>query len=92
MIKKIRKELSLTQEAIAKVLDIAYRTYTAYERDENNPPYYMLDLLCKKYNVNLNWFISDKGNKFIENKPIVTNNELEQQVVEVMKKYGVIEK
>ena len=42
---------------MAELLSIPYRTYTAYERNENNPPYSMLVILCNKYNINLNWLI-----------------------------------
>lgn len=37
-LKSIRKQLSVTQEQMATLLNISSRTYAAYERDENNPP------------------------------------------------------
>ena len=61
-LKAIRKYLNLTQENMAKELNLACRTYTAYEREENQPPYTMLVDLCKNKNINLNWFIADVGN------------------------------
>ena len=60
-LKEIRKSISATQEQMADFLNISYRTYAAYERDENNPPYSMLVDLCTKYKINLNWFIADIG-------------------------------
>ena len=92
-LKKIRKQIAPTQEEMASILGISGRTYAAYERDENNPPYSMLVTLCKQFNVNLNWLIADIGEMFIKKvQPSVSNDELEQKVVQVMKKYGVIDK
>jgi len=91
-LKEIRKHLSVTQDGMAELMKIPARTYTSYERDENNPPYSMLVHLCIKYKINLNWFIANTGDMFIANKPSATDDELEHKVVEVMKKYGVIEK
>ncbi len=91
-LKTIRKYLSLTQDEMASILKIPTRTYTSYEREENNPPYNMLIELCTKHNVNLNWFVADIGDMLNKQQPSTSNDELEQKVVEVMKKYGVIEK
>lgn len=91
-LKKIRKHLAATQDGMAELLRISGRSYASYERNENNPPYSMLVELCKNHNINLNWFIADIGDMFNAQQPSVSNSELEQKVVEVMKKYGVIEK
>lgn len=64
-LKKIRKVLNITQDKMAELLGISARTYSAYERNENKPPYNMLILLFEKHNINLNWFIADKGEMFI---------------------------
>lgn len=63
-LKKIRNHFSATQDKMAEFLGIGTRTYTSYERNENNPPYSMLISLCKNQNVNLNWLIADVGNMF----------------------------
>lgn len=91
-LKEIREYLSVTQEKMAEFMLLSKRTYISYERDENNPPYSMLVHLCQNYKINLNWFIADVGKMFNEQQPSVSNDELEQKVVEVMKKYGVIVK
>lgn len=64
-LKKIRKALNVTQDKMAELLGISARTYSAYERNENKPPYSMLVLLQEKHNINLNWFIADMGEMFI---------------------------
>lgn len=91
-LKEIRKSLSYTQDEMALALAIPVRTYSSYERNENNPPYSMLQNLCNKYEVNLNWFIANVGEMFNKQQPSVNDFELEQKVVDVMKKYGIIEK
>lgn len=64
-LKLIRNTLNLSQEQMAAKLNLAYRTYAAYERNENNPPYSMLVDILKNFDINLNWFIGDVGEMFI---------------------------
>jgi len=91
-LQKIRKTINLSQEDISTQLGISYRAYTSYERGDRKIPIEVLEILCDKFNVNLNWLICNKGNMF-NTKPFEqVEKELEQKVVEVMKKYGVIEK
>lgn len=89
---KVRKTTLLAQSDFALKLGISPRAYINYERGERKPPYEMLNQLYEIYNVNLNWLITGKGEMFNLKQPSVNNEELEQKVVEVMKKYGVIEK
>lgn len=91
-LKQIRKALNVTQDKMAELLNISARTYSAYERNENKPSYIMLVDLCQNKNINLNWFIADVGEMFNSKQTSVINKELEQKVVEIMKKYGIIEK
>ena len=89
---KLRKNLSLSQEEFALKLSITPRAYVNYERGERKPPYELLIKLSDDFNVNLNWLINDKDEMFLHQQPSLNNDELEQKVVDVMKKYGVIEK
>lgn len=91
-LQQIRKELKLSQEEISSQIGISYRAYTSYERGDRKPSLEFLEKIATKYFVNLNWLIANQGEMFIQNKPSATDSELEQKVVEVMKKYGVIEK
>ena len=88
-LKEIRKQLSSTQEGMAKLMELSLRTYVSYEREENNPPYSMLVRLCKKYNVNLNWFIADVGEPFNAPQYEDVKDEILREVNEILKKYGV---
>lgn len=91
-LKKIRQHLGLSVAKFADKLDIPQRTLTTYERGERTPSWKLFTQLYQKLNINLNWFVSGKGKMFNEQQPSTSNEELEQKVVEVMKKYGVIEK
>jgi len=91
-LKEIRKELRLTQDEFANSLGLKIRTYASYERAENEPPYSMLVKLCETYNINANWLLCGMSNMFNQKPFEQSEDELEQKVVEVMKKYGVIEK
>ena len=89
-LKEIRKKLNYTQEQMAQYLDVPYRTYTSYERDENRPSYSMLDNLCQKENVNLNWFISGIGDMFNPPKFEDVQDSLALKVRAILKEEGLI--
>ena len=91
-LKKIRQELKMSIEDLSKIIDIPARTIGGYERNERNCSIEILAQMCKKLNVNANWFLTGNGEMFNTKQPSVPDSELEQKVVEVMKKYGVIEK
>lgn len=63
-LKKIRNHLRLTVNEIADILEIKPRTYGSYEREENNVSIELVTSLCKKLNVNANWFVTGKGDMF----------------------------
>lgn len=89
-LKSIRKHISATQDEMANILDIPVRTYSSYEREENNPPYNMLVTLCKKHNINLNWFIADIGEMFNAPQFDAVKSELRQEVLQILKDEGII--
>ena len=93
-LKKIREYLSVTQNNMAELLQVSNRSYTSYERNENNPPYSILIMLCKKYNINLNWFIADIGEMF-NGKELKYKNcqeQMKQIVLDILKEKGLSEK
>lgn len=91
-LKKIRQELGLSVAKLADKLEMSVNTITNYERGERTPNAILFTQMNKNLNINLNWFVSGNGNMFNSTEPSAANDELEQKVVEVMKKYGVIEK
>lgn len=90
--KIIFSELKLSQTEIASKLSIDVRKLRSYVYETKNYPVDFLQSLIYVFNVNINWLLTGQGNIFIENKPSTDDKQLEQKVVEVMKKYGVIEK
>ena len=92
-LKEIRKNLSYTQQEMADFLNVSCRTYSSYERNENNPSYSMLVILCKNYNINLNWFIADEGQMFKENTSIEyekIKNSVISEVKNMLKSEGIL--
>ena len=91
-LKKIRQALGLSVAKFADKLEMSANTLTNYEQSRREPSYNLFVQLDKKLNINLNWFVTGTGEMFNNQQPPATNNELEQEVVRVMKKYGVIDK
>lgn len=84
-LKQIRQSLLLKQEEFAMALEMKPRAYAAYERNENKPPLFMLEMLCNDYDVNLNWLISSKGEMFNRKQPANLKEEIKQAVKEMIK-------
>lgn len=81
-LKQIRQSLRLTQDEFAFALRMKSRTYAAYERNENKPTLNMLETLCNDYDINLNWFLSSKGDMFLQ--PKEPNDELMKMFEEII--------
>ena len=64
-LKTLRKTLNITAKELAQITDIPVRTIGGYERNENPPNEKFLTKLIKNYNININWFLTGKGNMFI---------------------------
>lgn len=65
-IKKLRKELKLTQQEFSDKLHIKRNTLANYEIGRNEPIDAVVALICKTYNVNEEWLRSGEGNMFLE--------------------------
>lgn len=79
-LKKIRNQLKLTVNEISEVLDIKPRTYGSYERGENNVSIELVTSLCKKLNINANWFVTGEGEMFNASKFEQVESELAQRM------------
>ena len=64
-LKKIRKHLRYSIEKFADIVGIPPRTIGSYERNERTCSLELLSQLCKKLNVNANWFVSGIGDMFL---------------------------
>lgn len=65
-IKKIRKELDLTQQEFADKLGIKRNTVATYESGRNEPIDAVISLICREFDINEEWLRTGNGEMFIE--------------------------
>lgn len=65
-IKKIRKELDLTQQKIADRLGVQRNTIAMYEMGKTAPSEAIILSICREFNVNEDWLRTGHGEMFIE--------------------------
>mgnify|MGYP002626509622 CR=1 FL=1 len=87
-IKELKIELKITTIEMALTLGIPVRTIGSYERDEAMPGPKFLNALIEHYHVNINWFLTGKGNIFISPK---TENDI-QYISVLQKRFNLTEK
>lgn len=63
-LKKIRKILNLSVDELSIQIGIPARTIGGYERNERKMALEVVTQLCKKLNVNANWFVTGEGEMF----------------------------
>ena len=62
-LKEIREDNDLLQKDIAKILNIAERTYSGYETGSRNLPIEILIALAKFYNTSTDYILGLTNNK-----------------------------
>lgn len=65
-IKKIRKELDLTQQKFADRIGVKQNTVAQYEMGRNIPIDSVISLICREFNVNEDWLRTGQGEMFIK--------------------------
>lgn len=65
-IKKIRKELDLTQQEFADRIGIARGNVGAYEVGKNAPSDAVISLICREFSVNEEWLRTGQGEMFVQ--------------------------
>ena len=65
-IKKLRKELDLTQQEFADRLGTARNNIAGYETGKRSPSDAVISLICTKFNVNESWLRDGTGEMFVE--------------------------
>ena len=65
-IKKLRKDLKLTQQEFADALNIKRGAVANYEIGRNAPIDAVISLICKTFNVNEEWLRVGVGDMFLE--------------------------
>lgn len=63
-IKKIRKELDLTQTEFGSQIGTVQNTITGYENGRRNPSAPVITLICEKFNINEEWLRTGEGEMF----------------------------
>lgn len=72
-IKKIRRELDLTQQEFADRLGIKRGTISNYELGRNDPVDSVISLICREFNVSEEWLRDGTGDMFIADNPSELN-------------------
>lgn len=70
-LKEIKKELNLTAAEMGEMLEIPSRTIGGYERDEAPPNQKFLNALVEKLHINVNWFLTGIGTKYLNKAELV---------------------
>lgn len=65
-IKKIRKELDLTQQKFADRIGVKQNTVAQYEMGRNIPIDSVISLICREFNINEDWLRTGQGEMFIK--------------------------
>lgn len=65
-IKKIRKELDLTQQKFADKLGVQRNTIAMYEMGRTLPSDAIIRSICREFNVNEDWLRTGQGEMFIK--------------------------
>ena len=89
-LKKIRKELKLSQEEFGKQIGLTRAAIAAVEADNNK---FSNDVLCKlilTFYVNVNYLLIGKGNIFNAPEFEQVKDELAQEVRKILREEGLI--
>lgn len=68
-IRKLRKELKLSQTEFGKRLGIKQTTVAGYETGGRTPIDAVVSLICREFNVNEEWLRDGTGEMFIQASP-----------------------
>lgn len=63
-IKKVRRDLNMTQTEFANRIGSMQNTITRYETNNRNPSAPVIALICKEFNVNEEWLRTGEGEMF----------------------------
>lgn len=80
-LKKLRKELDVTQQEFADKLGTARNNIAGYETGKRNPSNAVISLICREFNVNEKWLRTGEGDMFIE---LSRSDEIAQFVGQLM--------
>lgn len=76
-IKQLRQSLNLSQDEFGAIFNIQKQMVSSLEKNKLKLNNEKLELLCSKYNVNINWLLCGKGTMF--NEPAENTKEEEMK-------------
>lgn len=65
-LKRLRKELNLTQQEFADKIHVSRGALATYETGRNEPIDAIVALICQTFHVNENWLRNGKGDIFVQ--------------------------
>lgn len=65
-IHKLRKHLSLSQEAFGQRIGIKKPSISMIEKGKNNPSEQTIKSICREFNVNYSWLVNGSGDVFLK--------------------------
>lgn len=86
-LKRLRHELRTTTQQFAEAVGVAANSINNYENGRRKPNFEFMELLLNVYNVNLNWFVSGKGQMFNEQNKTDLNQIDEDKIRALFNKF-----
>ena len=84
-IKKIRKEVKLTQVQFGEKIGVKGNTVTNYESGLRTPTHAVIKSICREFNVDENWLRTGEGEMFL---PVLEEDEMALYVSELLEDEG----
>jgi transcriptional regulator with XRE-family HTH domain len=85
-LRKIRKELDISAQKMADKLGVSQGSIAQYEAGKREPNYNFISRLNEVFNVNLNWFVSGRGEMF-NGQDKTGTSDADAHIREVVKEY-----
>jgi len=88
-IKKVRKNLNLTQQAFSNKISTTQNTIARYEAGTRTPPNSTLNLICRTFRVNEEWLRSGVGEMFLpqEDSNLLDDPNIDELDKEILRIY-----
>lgn len=85
-IKEIRQKIFVSQSNMEDCLNLSRNTLSAYERGKAFFKPHTLQLLASKYDININWLLTGKGNMLLSDDNTSSTSQQLQALQEENKK------
>lgn len=82
-IKEFRKKLNLSQQELAKHLNMQPQALARYEKDKVKPSIELAKKLTDLFNINLNWLLTGKGEMFLNETQKQLPSLTQENIIEV---------